>query len=162
LALQQAFAPIVRAGAPLLTMLAGALGRVAQAAAPVVITIGQVIGSLAQGLAPVIGNLLNVIGGAVSRVLGALGVARPQAALWLWNNAIKPAFTFIGTLARWLYSVIVVAVVGPIMVQFKIWAAVAKWLYGSVISPVFRGIGTVIRWAYNTLIRPVFNAFATV
>jgi phage-related protein len=281
LALQQAFAPIARAGVPLLTMLAGALGRVAQAAAPVVITIGQVIGSLAQGLAPVIGNLLNVIGGTLSRVLGALGVALRQAApslrsivvsigsllpelaplvrlwgqwlmtiiplipavlrivavivqyllpavrfvirllvqlwttvggfilpvlakmvsavqwvaaviqpafqgigalaiwlwnnaigpalrgigaaaLWLWNNAIKPAFTFIGTLARWLYSVIVVAVIGPILVQFKIWAAVAKWLYGSVISPVFRGIGTVIRWAYNTLIRPVFNAFTTV
>ena len=281
MALQQAFAPIAQAGVPLLTMLAGALGRVVQAAAPVVITIGQVIGSLAQGLAPVIGNLLNVIGGTMSRVLGALGVALRQAApslrgivvsigslltelaplvrlwgqwlmtliplipavlrivavivqyllpavrfvirllvqlwttvgglilpvlakmvsvvqwvaaviqpvfqgigalaiwlwnnaigpalrgigaaaLWLWNNAIKPAFTFIGTLARWLYSVIVVAVIGPILVQFKIWATVARWLYGSVISPAFRGIGTVIRWAYNTLIRPVLNAFTTV
>src|SRR5690606_21651969 len=63
------------------------------------------------------------------------------------------------TLARWLYQVIAVAVIGPILIQFKIWAAVAKWLYGSVISPIFRGIGSIIQWVYNTQIRPPLNAF---
>ncbi|WP_143220948.1 NlpC/P60 family protein [Actinomadura sp. CNU-125] len=79
-------------------------------------------------------------------------------AMWLWTNAIQPAFRFIANLGKWLYSIIAVAVIGPILVQFKIWSTVAQWLWKSVIRPVFSGIGGFIRDTWRNVIQPALSA----
>jgi len=127
----------------------------------------QIVTTIVSLLVPVLRLVVTVItwvAGLVQPILTAIGAAfrwLGQAALWLWTNAIQPAFNAIMTLGRWLYQVIAVAVIGPLLVQFRIWAAVARWLWNSVISPVFRGIGAVISWVWQTLIRPALSAFNT-
>lgn len=119
-----------------------------------------------QWVAAVIGPVFHAVGAvamwlwhnAIGPALRGIGAA----AMWLWTSAIKPAFTFIASLARWLYTVVAVVVIAPLLLQFKLWAAVAKWLYRSVISPVFEAIGAVIRWVWQHIIRPVFNAVNSV
>jgi phage-related protein len=93
--------------------------------------------------------------GAVFRALGT-------AAMWLWSNAIQPAFKLIAGYAKWLYSVIAFAVIAPLMIQFKMWAAIAKWLWSSIIKPVFSAIGSFIRSTWNSVIKPVLNALVSV
>lgn len=180
--------PLVPTLVQLAAVLITALVPVLHLAINIMVRYWQVIASL---LLPVLRLLVNVVqwvaGILTSVIQGIVGVVRwlGAAAMWLWNNAIKPAFTFIANLAKWLYSIVVVAVLGPIMVQFRIWAGVAQWLWKSVIRPVFSAIGSflqatwrnviqpvmkaiwgflrntlgpVFRWVYNTVIRPVWNA----
>ncbi|WP_329521155.1 hypothetical protein [Spirillospora sp. NBC_01491] len=95
-------------------------------------------------------------------IIAAIGVAirwLGTVAMWLWTNAIKPAFTAIAKIAQWLFTFVAVVLIAPFILAFKALGAIAKWLWQSVIGPVFRGIGAVIRSVYNTLIKPVITAF---
>lgn len=77
-------------------------------------------------------------------------------AMWLWTNVLSPVFRFIWTAAKVLMTVVVVAVVLPIVVAFKLLAAVAKWLWTNALAPAFRGIGRVALWLYRNIIAPQF------
>ncbi|MET8378066.1 hypothetical protein [Streptomyces microflavus] len=98
--------------------------------------------------------------------------------MWLWENAVGPAFRAIWTAAKILLAVVVVAVILPIIVAFKILGAIgrwlwekaigpafkqiardATWLWKSVLSPVFGWIGEKAKWLWNNAVKPAFNAF---
>ncbi|MEU2403440.1 hypothetical protein ABZ609_03805 [Streptomyces rubiginosohelvolus] len=78
-------------------------------------------------------------------------------AMWLWTNAISPAFKFIWTAAKILLTIIVITVFLPIIAVFKQLAKVGMWLWKSVIGPVFGWIGDKAKWLWNNALKPQFE-----
>ncbi|MGW9245721.1 hypothetical protein [Streptomyces badius] len=79
-------------------------------------------------------------------------------AMWLWKNAISPAFRFISTAAKVLLTIIVITVFLPIIAVFKQLAKVGMWLWKSVIGPVFGWIGGKAKWLWANALKPQFDA----
>jgi tape measure domain-containing protein len=73
-----------------------------------------------------------------------------SAALWLWNAAIHPVFSWIGGLATWLW-------VNALAPAFRGIGAVFSWLYNSVIAPVGRFIGSIFTWLWSSVVSVVVN-----
>src|SRR5690606_31672782 len=73
---------------------------------------------------------------AFRRVVHSALRAVGNAALWLWNKAIKPAIDAIGRAASWLWS--------------------------NALKPVFDAISTAASWLWNTALKPVLSAVARV
>ena len=78
-------------------------------------------------------------------------------AMWLWNNAIKPAWDAISLAARILATIIVVALILPAVAAFKILGAIGMWLWNNAIKPAFDGIASLARWLWATVFRPTFQ-----
>ncbi|WP_097982777.1 hypothetical protein [Streptomyces sp. f150] len=78
-------------------------------------------------------------------------------AMWLWKNAISPAFRFIWTAAKILLTIIVITVFLPIIAVFKQLAKVGMWLWKSVIGPVFGWIGGKAKWLWANALKPQFD-----
>jgi hypothetical protein len=83
-----------------------------------------------------------------------------SVAMWLWENAIRPAFEGIWLAARVLFAIVVVAVVTPIMLALKALAAVAMWLYENGVKPAFQGFAAQATWLWTNILRPVFGWIA--
>lgn len=83
-------------------------------------------------------------------------------ASWLWTNAIKPAWNAISLAARILLTAIVVAAILPIIVAFKILGAIAGWLWENAIKPAFKAIAALAVWLYRNMIKPQFDAMVVV
>ncbi len=91
------------------------------------------------------------------------------AAMWAWNNILKPVFegikmalSAVASAALWLWR-------NAIQPAFNGISVVAQWLWVNVIQPVFgfiklavQGAGIVFSWLYNNIIKPVFNLVAGV
>ncbi|MCX4541457.1 hypothetical protein [Streptomyces sp. NBC_01565] len=88
-------------------------------------------------------------------VAGAQLVGR--IAMWLWENAIKPAFEGIWLAARFLWAIVVVAVLTPLILWFKLVGAIAMWLWESTFKPAFEGIADAAVWLWEHALRPVFT-----
>ncbi|MGW0905044.1 aggregation-promoting factor C-terminal-like domain-containing protein [Streptomyces sp. NPDC002853] len=80
--------------------------------------------------------------------------------MWLWRNAIKPAFDGISLAARILIGVIAVILIAPLVIAFKAAGAIGKWLWKVAIGPAFRGIGALGKWLYEKAIKPAFDGIA--
>ncbi|RKS76485.1 phage-related protein [Actinomadura pelletieri DSM 43383] len=122
---------------------------------------------------------LKILGGALNLYFKAWGViiqAAGAVALWLWEHAVRPAFRFIATLAKWLYSIVAFVVIAPLIIQFKVLAAIVTWLWKNVFGPglrrivadfrdmwakakpIINALGTGIRWVWRTFVQPAFDA----
>ncbi|MFE9300515.1 phage tail tape measure protein [Streptomyces sp. NPDC006856] len=86
--------------------------------------------------------------------LSAIGTA----AMWLWDNALSPAFSAIDTGARILATVIGVVLVMPTVYAIRALGAVGMWLWDNALGPAFRGIGAGALWLYNNGIKPAGSA----
>ncbi|MFE9735489.1 peptidoglycan DD-metalloendopeptidase family protein [Streptomyces sp. NPDC005863] len=88
-------------------------------------------------------------------------VAAAQAvgrwATWLWRTILAPAFQGIGLAARILAAVIVVVLVAPVVIAFRVLAAVGTWLWRTALGPAFRGIGALAKWLYEKAVKPAFD-----
>ncbi|MFG2506734.1 phage tail tape measure protein [Streptomyces rubiginosohelvolus] len=82
--------------------------------------------------------------------LSAIGTA----AMWLWDNALSPAFSAIDTGARILATIIGVVLVMPTIYAIRALGAVGSWLWNNALGPAFRGIGAGALWLYNNGIKP--------
>lgn len=82
------------------------------------------------------------------------------AALWLWENGIRPAFEGIWLAARILWAIVAVAVITPLVIAFKILGAIATWLWETSFQPAFERIGAVAMWLWVNVLRPVFGWIA--
>ncbi|MCX4543768.1 hypothetical protein [Streptomyces sp. NBC_01565] len=80
-----------------------------------------------------------------------------RIAMWLWENAIKPAFEGIWLAARFLWAIVVVAVLTPLILWFKLVGAIAMWLWESTFKPAFEGIADAAVWLWEHALRPVFT-----
>lgn len=135
-----------------------------------------VIVAFTGGIPLVIGVIVALVGFLVyawqhfegfRNVVTAVVSAVATAAVWLWENALKPAFSAIaafvmGTLIPailWLWQ-------NVIQPAFSGIAAVASWLWNNVLKPTFAAIWFVISeilapvflWLYRNVIAPVFTA----
>lgn len=154
-------APVLRVLIPLVAVVFGGFVRYLQ----MVVTIARWAVNTVVAVLSWWQSALRVLGGVAmwlwTNAIGPAFRAIGAAAMWLWNNAIKPAFNAIATIAKWLYSVIAVVVVGPIIIAFKLLQAAAKFLWSAVISPIFRAIGSLIRWVWTSVIKPALNALVS-
>jgi TP901 family phage tail tape measure protein len=84
-----------------------------------------------------------------------------DAALWLWENALQPAWEGIAAGATWLYETILKPVFDGI-------AAVIGWVVDYVVAyvgvwvSIFQAVGAVATWLYENIIAPVFANLAIV
>lgn len=83
------------------------------------------------------------------------------AAVWLWKNVLSPAFAGISLAARILFAVFVVAVFTPIVIAVRLAGAVIGWLWSSVVKPVFGLIGSLASWLWTKAIKPQLAAIVT-
>jgi phage-related protein len=158
--LEMAFIPLIPPIAQLVALIVTALVPILR----VLITIFvRIVTTVAGLLLPVVRFLVSAITIAVNVirvVLSAIGVALRAvgaAAVWLWQNAIQPAFNFISIAARILAAVVLFAVIAPIIVAFRLFQAAALFLWQNVIVPAFNGIRAAISLAWTAFIRPTFN-----
>ncbi|GGU62938.1 hypothetical protein [Streptomyces lavendofoliae] len=98
-------------------------------------------------------NVLQPVFSAIWTALQTVG----RWASWLWTNILSPVFGFISTAARILLTVVVVAVLLPIIATIKVLAAIAMWLWDKAIGPAFRLIGAVAMWLWRNVFSPVFT-----
>lgn len=84
-----------------------------------------------------------------------------RIAMWLWRNAIKPAFDGIVLAAKILIAIIVVVLIAPWVIAFQVAGAIGRWLWKVAIGPAFRAIGTAAKWLYEKAIKPAFNGIVT-
>ncbi len=128
-------------------------------------------------LVPVILWLANTIVIPVFRAIGAFigwvitNVVRPAldglvwfwqnvlapAISWLWTNIIQPVFGFIGAAANVLFQIVLVALILPLVLAFKLVAAIVGWLWTTIIQPTFTAIGEFIGWVWTALIKPAVD-----
>lgn len=98
-------------------------------------------------------NILKPVFGALVLAVQTVG----RWAMWLWTNAIRPAWNAISLAARILLTAIVVIVILPIIAAIKILGAIGMWLWTHALRPAFQGIAAVARWLWTTVFRPVFQ-----
>ncbi|MFE2324588.1 hypothetical protein ACFXD5_11835 [Streptomyces sp. NPDC059385] len=80
-----------------------------------------------------------------------------SVAMWLWENAIRPAFEGIWSAARILFAILFTVVIVPLVLAFKVLAAVVTWLWENIFGPAFRGIADVAIWLWQNALSPVFS-----
>ena len=79
-------------------------------------------------------------------------------ATWLWQNILRPVFNAIALAAKILLTAVVVIVLLPIIAIIKVLGAIAKWLWNNAIGPAFRAIGAVALWLWRNIFSPVFTS----
>ncbi|MEV7032720.1 hypothetical protein AB0N99_21205 [Streptomyces sp. NPDC093272] len=84
-----------------------------------------------------------------------------RIAMWLWEKAIKPAWDAISIAARILLTIIVITVFLPIIAVFKRLGHAASELWSTVLKPVFGWIGDLAVWLWNKAIKPQFAALVS-
>ena len=102
---------------------------------------------------------------AVQTALKAVG----QAGIWLWNNALKPAFNGIVAAVKWVGDAAVWLWQNAIQPAWTAISNAAVWLWTNAIQPAFSGIvtgakwvGNAIAWLWTNIISPYFTAWATI
>ncbi|WP_097964596.1 peptidoglycan DD-metalloendopeptidase family protein [Streptomyces sp. or20] len=159
-------------------------------------TMGWAFALQATGIVPIIRAIVLVVGLLVAAVIYAYKnwdwfrvtvdtVARAikTAAIWIWDNGLKPAFTgmwtaikAVGAAAIWLWDVVlapvfgflfkwgkilvtalVVAFLTPTIIAVKLLGAVGKWLWEKALGPAFRQIAADATWLWKKVLQPTFQ-----
>lgn len=145
--------------------IAAAVSAAWQVIEPIVTFFGQVFYALGAIIIDVI-YLQILVAWAVLR--GAFELAWPiikaiidafgAAAMWLWHNAIEPAFHGIAAVATWLWQNAIQPVFNFIVAIIRdVVGPIISWLWHSIVEPAFNAIGTVISAAWNSVIKPVLQ-----
>lgn len=80
-----------------------------------------------------------------------------DAFVWLWNTIIKPYYTFWGNIALWLWNTVIVPAWNGIVAATRVLGAIFTWLWTNIVSPYFKFIGTLALWLWNNIIVPAWN-----
>ncbi|MEU3608622.1 peptidoglycan DD-metalloendopeptidase family protein [Streptomyces sp. NPDC035033] len=78
-------------------------------------------------------------------------------AVWLWENAIKPSFELIMEAAQIFVTAVVTWALLPAYLAFKALGEIAKWLWKEAIRPSFDWIADKAIWLWDKGLRPVFQ-----
>lgn len=164
-------------GTTLMPLWQGFLGFLTDTAIPVLSSIIDFIGQNAEWLGP-LALALGVVTGAVwlfnialnanPIMLVITGIALLVGAL-IWvatqttffqdvfrvaGEVVGNVFSFIGTVATWLYENVLAPIFGFVVGYVTIWVNVFLWLAG-IVSGVFQGIGAAFTWVWSNVISPV-------
>ncbi|MFB7919229.1 peptidoglycan DD-metalloendopeptidase family protein [Streptomyces sp. NPDC056061] len=77
-----------------------------------------------------------------------------DVAVWLWKNAIAPAFNGIMSIVQPVAKVLLTILLLPAYLAFKLLGAIITWLWREVIGPIFGWIAEKTRWLYEKYIKP--------
>ncbi|MDT0470011.1 hypothetical protein [Streptomyces gibsoniae] len=80
-------------------------------------------------------------------------------AMWLWQNAIWPAFQGIWLAAKILFAVLVTVVIAPIIVIVKLLGKWVMWLWTDIFSPTFQLIANLAVTVWTKWLLPFFQGF---
>ena len=81
------------------------------------------------------------------------------AVLWLWNNVLVPAFQGIASIVSWAWNNVIKPIFSLYVSYIQtVIIPIVLWLWNNVISPAFKGISSAISWAWNNIIKPAFAA----
>ena len=130
-----------------------------------------------------VGRALVIAGKAVWAALVVAFHAVADAAVWLWQHGIKPAFEGIVVLAKWWWIAVKFYFGLLKEILLNVIVPAVMWLWKGVIKPAFEGIvfvvklwwegiklffgfvkgaidvvGGVVMWLYTTIIHPYFTA----
>lgn len=100
----------------------------------------------------------------VDTALRAIG----DAAMWLWENAFKPAFEAIAAAAIWLWEHAIKPTWAFLQAAFRAVAAVVTWWWRTIVQPTFKAVAAIATWLVNqfkasiTFWRSVFSAIGAV
>lgn len=82
-------------------------------------------------------------------------------AMWLWHNAIQPAFQGIAAVVTWWWQNVVTPAFNAVSAIIKGAGEVVMWLWNNIISPAFKAIGAIITYWWEAIGRPMFHNFQT-
>ncbi|MGW1541043.1 peptidoglycan DD-metalloendopeptidase family protein [Streptomyces sp. NPDC002309] len=80
-----------------------------------------------------------------------------EIAVWLWKNAISPAFNFIALAGKILFAVLVTLVFTPIWIAIQILGAIVMWLWEVAFKPAFEFIGNLAKATWEDYLKPFFK-----
>ncbi|MEF9881571.1 peptidoglycan DD-metalloendopeptidase family protein [Streptomyces sp. P9-A4] len=122
------------------------------------VTVDTVVNAISTGVLWLWETILKPVFGAIWWVLKKAG----DIAVWLWEHAIGPAFRFIWEAAKILFTILVVGVLTPAYLAFKVLGVIGLWLWEKVVRPVFRWIGDLAIWLWERGIKPSFGNFVQI
>lgn len=79
------------------------------------------------------------------------------AAVWLWEHALKPTFSFIQEWGQILVTALIVAFLVPAKLAIEALGAVGVWLWETALGPAFKQIGEDATWLWESVLSPVFQ-----
>lgn len=78
---------------------------------------------------------------------------------WLWTNVIKPAFDGIAAAVSWAWDTVIKPALQALWnFTLNTLAPAILWLWKNVLQPAWKGISTAVSWAWENVIKPAFNA----
>ena len=98
----------------------------------------------------------NALKPAFDGIVGALKTVGVWAT-WLWQNAIKPAWDAIVMAGKILLTALVTIVLLPIIAAIKLVGWVGKWLWNNALKPAFEAIGAAAMWLWTNAFKPAFQ-----
>lgn len=126
---------------------------VENALAPFILMVGKVVGVILSNLVPVISTLAGIVTTVLAGAFKALGAVISFA----WNNVIKPVFEAFATVGKWLFQVITVAVLTPILVAWNLLSEGIQWAWGNRIKPAFEFFADLGKWLWENALSPIFD-----
>lgn len=119
----------------------------------------QIWGEFTRFLGEAWANITGFFTAAWENVIQPIFQAIGDIAVWLYENAIKPAFDGIVSAVQFVGGV--VKFIGDLVVNyFRFWGAVGTWLYEKAIKPALDGIGAAFNWVWLNVIKPVTDGIA--
>src|SRR6185503_13950075 len=78
----------------------------------------------------------------VDTALRAIGAA----AMWMWENAIKPAFNAVAAAAMWLWNNAIKPLWNFIKAAFAAIGQVISWWWTNIVQRYFKMVGAIVQW----------------
>lgn len=82
-----------------------------------------------------------------------------DAAIWLWSNAIQPAWAAISAAVSWAWTTVISPVLGFIIGLVRLVGGAYLWLWTNVVQPVLGWIGQAISWVWVTFLQPILASW---
>lgn len=83
------------------------------------------------------------------------------AAMYAWNNVLKPIFNALAAIVMWLYETIFKPIFSLLVKVFNIWWAAVK-VYISAVVSIITILAGIVRWLYGAVMKPIFRLIGAV
>ncbi|MEV7254227.1 hypothetical protein AB0N96_37960, partial [Streptomyces cyaneofuscatus] len=80
-----------------------------------------------------------------------------EAAIWLWENALSPTFNFLYEAGQLLATALIVTFLLPAKLAAEALGEVGKWLWEKALGPAFQSIADDATWLWEEVLSPVFG-----
>ncbi|MFF3166487.1 aggregation-promoting factor C-terminal-like domain-containing protein [Streptomyces sp. NPDC003273] len=74
--------------------------------------------------------------------------------VWLWKNVLVPAWNGIALVAKVAMAIIGVVLIAPLVIAFNLISAVLEWLWKKQFKPAFEDIAAIAKWLWENGLKP--------